>query len=162
MMLIILYTMYIRQTVIRQYQGIVDAAATHARNFTRPPEGWVRTVRKGLGMSGAQLARRLGVTRAFVSQTEKNELTGSVTVKTLQQMAEAMGCRFVYAIVPEGATAELVVARAREKARSLVEQAGRHMALEAQALSDEQMHYEIEQLQRQILADLPADLWNND
>lgn len=155
--------MGIKNIVTRQYQGIVDAVAGNGRSLVLPPEGWMRTVRKALGMSGAQLARRLGVSRALVSQTERNELTGSVTVKNLQHMAEAMGCRFVYAIVPqESTTADLIADRAKEKATKLVEQAGKHMALEAQALSPQQMRGEIERLQRQILAELPADLWNND
>lgn len=154
--------MKMKQLVIHQYQNIVNAVAANGRNLGFPPEGWVRTVRKALGMSGAQLARRLGTSRALISQTEKNELTGSVTVKTLQQMAEAMGCRFVYAIVPQNTTAELIADRAREKARKLVNKTGQHMALEAQALSAQQMQYEIERLQREILAEMPADLWDND
>lgn len=155
--------MGMKSIVIRQYQVMVDTAAESARGISQPPEGWVRTVRKALGMSGAQLARRLGVTRALVSQTEKNELNGSITVKNLQQMAEAMGCRFVYAIVPEGGKMEdLIAIRAKDKARKLVEETGKHMALEAQALSPQQMQYEIERLQRQMLSDMPSDLWDND
>lgn len=155
--------MGMKDIVIRQYQTMVDTAAVAAQGVNQPPEGWVRTVRKALGMSGAQLARRLGVTRAFVSQTEKNELNGSITVKNLQQMAEAMGCRFVYAIVPEGnTTADLIALQAKDKALKLVEKTGKHMALEAQALSPQQMQYEIERLQKQMLSDLPSDLWDND
>lgn len=155
--------MDMKDIVTRQYQMMVDAVAVNARGITQPPEGWIRTVRKALGMSGAQLARRLGTTRAFVSQTEKNELHGSITVKNLQQMAEAMGCRFVYAIVPEGSTtADLISARAKDKAKKLVDQTSQHMALEAQALSPQQMQYEIERLQRKILSDMPRDLWDTD
>ena len=155
--------MGMKNIVIRQYQMLVDAVAMHAQAITQPPEGWVRTARKALGMSGAQLARRLEVTRAFVSQTEKNELNGSITVKNLQQMAEAMGCRFVYAIVPKDNTmADLIAARAQDKAKKRVEQTGQHMALEAQALSPRQMQYEVERLQQQMLSDMPGDLWDND
>jgi transcriptional regulator with XRE-family HTH domain len=57
-------------------------------------------MRKALGMSGAQLARKMGVSRALVSQAESNEVSGNVTMKTMQTMAEAMGCRFVYAVLP--------------------------------------------------------------
>lgn len=155
--------MSIKEIVIRQYQALINHAAMNAREITQPPEGWVRTVRKALGMSGAQLARRLGTTRAFVSQIEKNELNGCITVKSLQQMAEAMGCRFVYAIIPEKNTIEdFISLRAKDKARNLVETTGQHMALEEQALSTQQMQYEIERLQKQMLSEMPRDLWDND
>ena len=155
--------MSIKDIVIRQYQGIINNAAMNARAIAQPPEGWVRTLRKALGMSGAQLARRLGTTRAFVSQIEKNELNGCITVKSLQQMAEAMSCRFVYALIPEKNTIEdLISIRAKDKARNLVETTGQHMALESQALSTEQMQYEIERLQKQMLSQMPKDLWDND
>lgn len=148
--------------VTAQYQIMIDAAAVSAQVITAPPEGWLRTARKALNMSGAQLARKIGATRSLVAQAERNELAGTVSLKTLQQMAQAMGCRFVYAIVPAKGTADdLIANRAKEKARKLVEQAGKHMALEAQSLSPHQMQYEIERLQRQIITDLPSDLWDD-
>jgi predicted DNA-binding mobile mystery protein A len=154
--------MKMKSIVIRHYQMMVDTAAMSAQTITVPPEGWLRTVRKALNMSGAQLARKIGATRSRVAQAEKNELAGTVTLKTLHQMAEAMGCRVVYTIVPiKGTTDDLIASRAKEKARKLVEHAGKHMALEAQALSPQQMQYEIERLQRQIMTELPSDLWDN-
>jgi predicted DNA-binding mobile mystery protein A len=154
--------MKMKPLVTRQYQTLVDAAAMSAQGITPPPEGWLRTARKALSMSGAQLARKIGGTRPLVAQAERNELAGTVSLKTLQQMAEAMGCRFVYAIVPtEGTTDDLIANRAKAKARKLVEQAGKHMALEAQSLSQQQMQYEIERLQRQFTTELPSDLWDD-
>ena len=90
--------MSVKAIVQQQYKRIVDNAASHAALQT-PPEGWLRTVRKALGMSGAQLARKMGVTRARVAQAEHAELSGGATLKSMQAAAEAMGCRFVYAIV---------------------------------------------------------------
>jgi len=56
------------KTVVRlQYQRLADSAASHS-SLRTPPEGWLRTVRKALGMSGAQLAKKMGVTRARVAQ----------------------------------------------------------------------------------------------
>ncbi len=66
-----------------------------------PTEGWLKTLRLSLGMSGSQLALKLGVSKARVSRFEHDELTGSVTLKTMQSVAKAMNCRFVYAVVPE-------------------------------------------------------------
>ena len=92
--------MNIQNTILQQYQRFVDQASVSSADLTLPPEGWLRTMRKALGMSGAQLARKMGVTRALISQAESNEVSGGVTIKTMQKMAEAMGCRFVYAVLP--------------------------------------------------------------
>jgi predicted DNA-binding mobile mystery protein A len=151
-----------KQIVIRQYQEIVDNAAKRIADLSVPPEGWLRTVRSALGMSGAQLARLLDVSRSQVAQAEKNELAGVITLKRLQKMAEAMGCRVVYTIVPETSTSDLVAKRARKKAGQLIRQADTHMALESQALDQEQHQFELERLQRELMNDMPSDLWNDD
>ena len=153
--------MSIKKIVTAQYQSLVDRAAVSARELSTPKEGWIRTVRKALGMSGAQLGRRLGVTRALVSNTERAELSGSVTIKAMQQMARAMGCQFVYVIVPDGATQDMISRRAREKALAIVERTNKHMALEAQTLSKEQIEFEIRRLQQELVDAMPSDLWND-
>ena len=68
-----------------------------------------------LGMSGPQLAKRFGVTKARISKAEHDELSGSVTLKSMQAMAEAMGCRFVYAVIPELEVEEVIKKRAFRK-----------------------------------------------
>jgi predicted DNA-binding mobile mystery protein A len=154
--------MSVKNIIVSQYQAKVNRAAAKARDIGLPPEGWLRTTRKALGMSAAQLARRLGVTRAHVSKTEKGELSSSVTLQTLQGMAEGLGCRLVYAIVPEHDVEEVLAVRAMEKAKRLVEETQKHMALEEQALSEQQRQFEIERLQQEILKDLPTDFWNDE
>ena len=154
--------MSIKSIVSSQYREKVNQAASQLHGTTKPPEGWLRTVRMALGMSAAQLARRLKKTRALVSNTEKAELGGSVTLKTMQTMAHAMGCRFVYAIVPEARIENILEARAKDKAQKRVLETSKHMALEQQALSEKQIAFEIERLQREMLKDMPADFWNDE
>jgi len=151
-----------KKVITRQYQEIVDNAARHVADLSVPPEGWLRTMRKALGMSGAQLARRLGVSRAQVSQAEKNELAGVITLKTLRHMAEGMGCRVVYAIVPESSAGDIVAERAREKAQQLIHKTSTHMALEQQSLDEKQLSFELDRLQRELIQEMPSDLWNDD
>lgn len=154
----------VRIAAARQRRAIVDDAASSARRLERPPrEGWIATARKALGMSAAQLARRLGVTRARVSQAEHAEVSGGVTLKTMQAMAAAMGCRFVYAIVPaEGGVEDLVAAQARRKARTLVERANVHMGLEGQALPDGISGREERRIADDLAREIPGDLWNDE
>ena len=154
--------MGIQTTVLAQYQQIIDRAAVAVRDLSVPKEGWIRTTRKALGMSGVQLARRMGKSKAQVSHIEGREATGNLTLKTLEQAAEALGCRFVYAIVPEGNAADLIGRRARDKAAQIIAKTNEHMAMEAQALSPEQLHFEAARLQQEFMRDMPASLWNDE
>jgi len=149
------------KTIVRQqYQRIVDNAASHA-GLQTPLEGWLRTVRNALGMSGAQLARKMGVTRARVAQAERAERSGGITLKSMQATAEAMGCRFVYAIVPPERIEDIIMAQARKKAMAVVGTASKHMALENQTLPNDKIAQEVERLTQEIAREMPPDLWND-
>lgn len=152
--------MSVKKIVLSQYQDIVDRAGESVRGLRVPSEGWIRTVRKSLGMSGAQLARRKGVTRGLISNTEKAELDGGVTIKAMEQMAEALGCRFVYAIVPEKSVKDVIRLRAREKAKAVTDYTDQQMALEAQSLDKKQKGFEIERLTEEFMRDIPSHLWD--
>lgn len=151
--------MSIKQVITRQYQDEVNSAARALTQARLPAEGWIRTVRKALSMSAAELARRLGKTGPLVAKTEKSELEGRVTLRTMNSFAEAMGCRFVYAIVPEGDIEDLVSLQAERKARQLVERTNQHMRLEAQGLTDNQLAGEVQRIQQDLLRDMPSDFW---
>jgi predicted DNA-binding mobile mystery protein A len=155
--------MTVKKAVAKQYQAIVErATASIGNEWSFPSEGWIATVRKALGMSGAQLARRLNVTRSRVSQAQQAELSGGMTLKTMQSTAEAMGCRFIYAIVPvEGGIRDVVAAQARKKAEALVGKASAHMGLERQSLSDEKNKAEVASIASELSRTMPADFWDD-
>ena len=152
--------MAVKTVARQQYQRIVDKAAIHAMPPV-PSEGWLQTVRKALGMPGSQLAKRLHVTRARVAQAEHAELEGGVTLKSMQTFAEAMGCRFVYAIVPPKRIENLIDEQARKKAEALVGTASKHMALESQTLPDKKNAEEVDRLTREIARDIASDFWSD-
>jgi predicted DNA-binding mobile mystery protein A len=153
--------MSVKDLVARQYQAIVDRAAMSIGELHAPPkQGWLATTRKALGMSAAQLGRRLGVTRARVSQAELAEASGGVTLKTMNAAAEAMGCRFVYAIVPvEGRIEDLITAQAHKKAQAVVTKAAVHMALEQQSLPPAKNRGEVERIARELARTMPPGFW---
>ena len=153
--------MGVQRTVQARYQEIVNKAAGTVDGLKTQPEGWIATVRKALRMSGAQLARRLGVSRATVSQAEKHEVNGTMTFKNMHRIAEAMECRFVYAIVPSGDVNEIIRAQAERKARSLVGRASVHMALENQALSNELNEVMVAEMTEDWIRDMPYDFWED-
>lgn len=151
--------MSVKQAVRQQYQAVVERA--QGGNFQMPAEGWIRTVRKALGMSGAQLAGRMGVTRARIAQAEMAELGGGVTLKSMQATAEAMGCRFVYAFVPPESIEAIIAAQARKKARATVTTAGKHMALENQAVAGDRTEREVSRLASGLMQEMPSDFWQD-
>lgn len=151
-----------KHIVAKQYRENVNLARKKLEGLAIPSEGWLRTVRKALGMSGAQLGRKLDVTRGAVSINEKAELSGGITIKTMQQMAESMGCRFVYAVVPETDVEDILMKRARLKATKQVRNASVHMALENQLVAEGKLVAEVERLAQEMIETSPSYLWNDD
>lgn len=98
-----------------------------------PHQGWVRAIRDALGMSSTELAERLGVDQSRVPRIEQGEVEGSVTLHTMQRAAEAMGCRLVYAIVPDTSLEASVMKQARKKATQELEPVEHTMDLEDQS-----------------------------
>ena len=67
-----------------------------------PTDELLRTVRHALGIRVKEIAARMGVNPSQVFQLEKREVVHTATALSLARMAKAMGCRFIYGIVPEG------------------------------------------------------------
>jgi predicted DNA-binding mobile mystery protein A len=127
----------------------------------RPPKGWLRAVRDALGMTTAQLGRRLSVSQPRIVELEQSEVSGSVTLHTLQRAAEALGCRLVYALVPERPLTEIVCERAEKVAERRSGAVEHTMRLENQAVQSKRASKE---LHRQLVEDLlrrPARLWDD-
>jgi len=79
-----------------------------------PPKGWIRAIRDALGMTARQLGNRLGVAQQAVARIEKEEMAGSVTIKTMRRIAECLDCVFVYGFVPRKSLEETVVRQAKK------------------------------------------------
>lgn len=156
--------MSVKATAQRQYRAKIDQAALGSvQELARPPEGWVASMRKALGISAAQLGRMVGRTRANISAAERSEQNDRITLQSMKTLAEAMGCKFVYAIVPaEGGCEDILKAQARKKARQIVLRTDTHMALEKQSLSARQLEDEIERLALTLLRDMPSDFWEDE
>jgi len=64
----------------------------------------VRAIREALGMTQAQLGARAGISRQSVQYFERAETERRITRDSLDRLARAMGCRVVFALVPDGGT----------------------------------------------------------
>ena len=68
----------------RQLDQVLGAVRTIQPSLT-PRGGWIRELRKAIGMTGAQLAKRLHVTAAAITQMEKGEQAGTITLASLRK-----------------------------------------------------------------------------
>lgn len=126
----------------------------------RPPKGWVRAVRDALGMTTTQLARRIGVSQSRIPELEQAEANGNITLKSLERAAEALGCRVVYAFVPERPLAEILRARAGHVADRQMAAVAHSMQLEDQAVRDGSVRKEQRARLIEQLLQKPARLWD--
>lgn len=137
----------------------LDQHLADIRVCDRPSEGWIRAIRTSLGMSVRQLAERIGITQQSASRLETNEADDSITLKSLRKAAEAMGCKFVYAIVPhDGTLQDIVKKQATKKAKELVDPVNHTMQLELQGVSNPEA--KIQQVADDLAQNLNTKLWD--
>lgn len=153
--------MSVKDTARQQYVRIADHAAQQLASIQKPSEGWLVLLRKALGMSGNQVARRMGVSRNAIYQAERNEPEGAITIAQMQKIADAMGGEFIYAVVPKGSVRDVIRERAREKAEARIRRASAHMALESQSLTKQQTKRRIDDLAEELARDMPPDFWED-
>lgn len=122
-----------------------------------PPKGWVRAIRDALGMSGAQLASRMDMTPQAVVSLEQSEAAETIQLQTLRRAASALQCRLVYALVPETSLEDMVRTRARHKALRALSRVSHTMAIEDQAVLNDDLEARIDRFVSETLRD--RDLW---
>ena len=86
--------------------------------YSSPVRGWIKAVREALGMTTAQLAKRLEIKQPSVVAIEQSEAKGTIELATLRRVAEALDCTLVYALVPD----KPLEAAVRDRARAFLRQ----------------------------------------
>jgi predicted DNA-binding mobile mystery protein A len=127
-----------------------------------PEGGWVKTVRNALGLTAAQLAKRLKIPTSNVLILEKREAAEKVNLSSLQRAAKAMNCRLVWAIVPEEpyqSLSDIVEKRAQELAEQLVKSTDQSMRLEAQGIDPELSRRQAKELAEELVRDGDPRIW---
>ena len=127
------------------------------KRFAVPARGWIKAIREGLGMSSAQLAKRLRISQPSVTNMEQSEAKGTIELATLRRVAEALDCSLIYALVPNKPLEMTVQGRALALARRRLAAIGHSMALEDQAVDARETEAQIDELIRTIS---PGRLWD--
>ena len=125
----------------------------------RPRNGWVQAIRESLGMSGAALARRLGMSQAGLHKLETAEASDAITLASLRKLAQALDCELQYALVPRTSLAQHIQEQAQHVAKKRLQPVAHTMALEDQAVSQNMNKLQLEQMTKQLLAGSRRQLW---
>lgn len=115
----------------RQMDATLRRAAG-AATIETPRDGWIKSIRQALGMTAAQLGKRLRMSPQSVLALEKREVAGSITLATLEKAAQALDCRVRVLFIPNHGIEETVYQRAMDRARDERNRIVHTMGLEGQ------------------------------
>jgi predicted DNA-binding mobile mystery protein A len=120
-----------------------------AKRYTPPVRGWIKALREALGMSTAQLAKRLGIRQPSLVALEQSEAKGTIELATLRRAAEALDCTLVYALVPNKPLETTLRDRARAFARRRRDPVEHSMLLEDQKVTAKDAEARVDEILRE-------------
>jgi len=131
------------------------------KQVAMPPTGWIKAIRTAIGMSMQQLGNKMEISKQGVMDIEKREKDGSITIKSLREIARAMDMQLVYGFVPnDGSLDALIEKRATELATQIVMRTANTMKLEDQANSKKRIETAIRERAAAIKNEMPKILWD--
>lgn len=126
-----------------------------------PTKGWIHTFRTALKMSLRQLGNRLQITPQSTKEIEEREANGTITLKTLQDVANALDMKLVYGFVSKHESLEkMIEKRAEEIACEIVDRTNVTMTIEDQQNSKDRLALSISLKKEEIKEKLPKYLWD--
>jgi predicted DNA-binding mobile mystery protein A len=145
---------------LQQLNSKMSSFAT-LKQVAVPPTGWIKAIRTALGMSMQQLGNKLSVSKQGILDIEKREKEGSITIKSLKEIARALDMQLVYGFVPnDGSLDALIEKRATELATQIVLRTANTMKLEDQGNTNQRIQKAIKERAEEIKNEIPKILWN--
>ena len=151
----------VHKAIIREQLEQALKSFAKMAEVQRPYKGWLRAIREALGMSGRQFADRLGVKPPRITALEKDELSGAVTLKKMQEAANALDCDFYYALIPRKTLSNTLREQAESLAKKRIQRVSHSMLLESQHLSESEQKKAINAEIEKILRQMPRELWED-
>jgi len=131
------------------------------KQATVPPTGWIKAIRSALGMTMQQLGNKLAISKQGIMDIEKREKEGSITIKSLKEIARALDMELVYGFVPrDGSLEALIEKRANELAKKIVLRTSQSMKLEDQGNSNKRIDKAIREKADALKREMPKILWD--
>lgn len=131
------------------------------KTFFILPHNQLELIRKALGMTQIQLAKKLG----YESNVPVAKLEGgsnkNPTIETLRNYAKALGCELLIGFIPKKEIKKTVEELAEKKAREIINLSSKSSALELQKPDSTAIKDEIEELKNEIIEKRRSILWDD-
>ncbi|MDP2722718.1 MAG: XRE family transcriptional regulator [Bacteroidetes bacterium GWF2_41_31] len=126
-----------------------------------PDKGWINTIRTTINMTLKQLGIKLKMTKQGVKRIEESEAAGTITIKSLKEVGNALEMKFVYGFVPfDGSIDSLLNRRSKILAEKIILRTNHNMMLEDQAIGKGNLKSAIEELSQEIKIELKKTIWD--
>lgn len=116
------------------------------RGLERPQAGWLKTIRKALGMTQTQVGKKLSRSPQAIDRLEKSEKKQTITLNSLDEVAQALNCRVVYLLIPEKPILEQVEQQMQKKAHAILAHVHHSMTLEQQGTTVTEQEHQLKEL----------------
>jgi predicted DNA-binding mobile mystery protein A len=112
-------------------------------------------------MSLQQLGKKISITKQSIMDIERREVDGTITLKTLREVANGLEMELVYGFIPKDGTLDALIDRkAKELATQIVLRTSNTMKLEDQGNSQKRIQKAIEERAASIKSEMPKFLWD--
>jgi predicted DNA-binding mobile mystery protein A len=112
-------------------------------------------------MSLQQLGNKISITKQSPTEIERREKEGTITLKTLRDVANGLDMELVYGFVPkDGSLDALIERKAKELAAHIVLRTSNTMKLEDQGNTNKRIEKAIRERAASIKNEMPKILWD--
>lgn len=126
-----------------------------------PDKGWINTIRTTINMTLEQLGKKLKMTKQGVKRIEESEAAGTITIKSLKEVGNALEMKFVYGFVPiDGSIDSLLDRKSKILAEKIILRTNHNMMLEDQEIEKGNLRKAIEDLSKEIKFELKKAIWD--
>jgi len=126
-----------------------------------PDKGWINTIRTTINMTLEQLGKKLKMTKQGVKRIEESEAAGTITIKSLKEVGNALEMKFVYGFVPiDGSIDSLLDRKSKILAEKIILRTNHNMMLEDQGIEKGNLRNAIEDLSKEIKFELKKAIWD--
>lgn len=149
-----------RRLILQQLDSKMKSL-TPLATIPAPSSGWIHSIRTTLNMTLEQLAKKLGITLQSLKDFETREKQGTITLKSLKEVAGALDMKLVYALVPKDKSLiDIVEDKVWEKAKDIVNRTSDSMVLEDQGNEKGRLMQAFEDKKNELRNEMPKFLWD--
>lgn len=126
-----------------------------------PERGWIHTIRSTMNMTLEQLGKKLNITKQGVKKIEESESAGTITIKSLKEVGNALEMKFVYGFIPiDGSINSLIERKSKVLAEKIILRTNQNMMLEDQAIEERKLKAAIDELSKEIKSEIKRSIWD--